>query len=235
MAPACSECGNEIPPYSGRRRFTCSPECSYKRACRHPSRDKTRPPCSECGADCPVRPGKGPHFLTCSEECMQARRRRVYNERVQFKPKHCADCGVELDRQSRSTRCRTCRALNDANKARKSRAKTRATIEAGGQAAKAAEAARRFRLRLNSVYGMTLAEYDAMVDRQDGRCAICNLPPVGRGKTDALVVDHCHNTGRNRELLCGNCNIAIGLLCDDPEVVVRAVEYLRRHRASPPP
>lgn len=65
------------------------------------------------------------------------------------------------------------------------------------------------------------------METQGGLCAICRLSPVGRGKGDILVVDHCHKRGNVRGLLCGNCNIAIGLLRDDPALVDLAAAYLR--------
>jgi hypothetical protein len=81
---------------------------------------------------------------------------------------------------------------------------------------------------LMRLYGLTLDEYDALVDQQDGVRAICREPPVkGRGKR--LVVDHDHQTGRIRGLLCALCNVAIGYLREDPQLFDRAKEYLIRH------
>lgn len=70
-------------------------------------------------------------------------------------------------------------------------------------------------------YGLTEAEYDAIVLQQDGKCLICLRVPV-----DKLVVDHCHTTGRVRGLLCRKCNAAIGILDDSPELLKRAIRYL---------
>jgi Recombination endonuclease VII len=78
------------------------------------------------------------------------------------------------------------------------------------------------------LYGLTLDEYEALVDQQGGVCAICEEPPVkGRGKR--LVVDHDHRTGRPRGLLCALCNVAIGYLREDPRLFDRAKEYLTRY------
>lgn len=77
---------------------------------------------------------------------------------------------------------------------------------------------------LRNLYGISLADYEDMVAAQDGKCAICDKEPEKR----VLEVDHCHQTGRIRGLLCRNCNLAIGKLYDSAEVMERALAYLRR-------
>jgi hypothetical protein len=85
--------------------------------------------------------------------------------------------------------------------------------------------------RLNLLtYGLTVEEYDAMVESQGGVCAICRKPPRGTHARDQrLVVDHCHTSGLNRGLLCNTCNRAIGLLGDDVELLYNAISYLTAH------
>lgn len=74
------------------------------------------------------------------------------------------------------------------------------------------------RLRL---YGLSSCDYDELLAKQGGACAICKSTP-----DRPLVVDHCHATGAIRGLLCGRCNSAIGLLDDDPKRAASAVAYL---------
>ncbi len=75
-------------------------------------------------------------------------------------------------------------------------------------------------------YGITIAQYDEMLRLQGGVCALCRVP--GRmGKYDKLDVDHCHETGRVRGLLCITCNHALGVLGDSAERLERAVAYLK--------
>ena len=71
-------------------------------------------------------------------------------------------------------------------------------------------------------FGLASSEYDKLLTNQGGACAICGTEPNGR----ALAVDHNHDTGLVRGLLCHHCNTAIGLLDDSPERLIRAIEYL---------
>lgn len=79
---------------------------------------------------------------------------------------------------------------------------------------------------LKSKYGITIDDYEAMEKQQGGVCAICNGAPKGK-RYSSLVVDHCHDTGRVRGLLCDHCNRAIGLLGECPSALQNAVRYLQ--------
>jgi len=77
--------------------------------------------------------------------------------------------------------------------------------------------------RVKAMYGMEPEEYIALHEKQGGKCAICqNEPTTQRG----LHLDHCHETGAIRGLLCHNCNVALGCLNDDPALMMRAIKYL---------
>lgn len=80
-------------------------------------------------------------------------------------------------------------------------------------------------------YGLTPEAWQAMSDAQGGLCALCRKP--GRtGRNGKFDVDHCHDTGRVRGLLCRHCNIALGILGDSPEKMDRVMDYLHgKHRA----
>jgi hypothetical protein len=80
---------------------------------------------------------------------------------------------------------------------------------------------------LQSKFGLTLEQYNAMYRKQKGRCAVCNSEPTGRWKK--LHVDHCHKTGKVRGLLCYSCNSAAGLVKDDAEIAIRIAAYLIGH------
>ena len=72
-------------------------------------------------------------------------------------------------------------------------------------------------------YGITQKDYDAILLSQMGVCAICGYRSDG-----VLHVDHNHETGKVRGLLCSNCNRAIGLLKDSPGILRAAALYLER-------
>lgn len=90
----------------------------------------------------------------------------------------------------------------------------------------------RTRARSLQKYGITPGEYDRMYDEQDGLCAIClsqrSRLGTGASRGDVLCVDHDHESGRVRGLLCQRCNRAIGLLGDDHDVLLSAIDYLQR-------
>lgn len=78
---------------------------------------------------------------------------------------------------------------------------------------------------LKRLYGITLAQYDEMLRTQNNLCAICQTDTPGRG-LPSFVVDHCHDTGRVRGLLCHHCNLALGHFKDNPVLLKAAQGYL---------
>jgi hypothetical protein len=76
-------------------------------------------------------------------------------------------------------------------------------------------------------YGLTIDQFSELEQSQGGLCAICGKAPLWRGRK-VLQVDHCHDTGRVRGLLCHYCNSGMGLFRDNPELLEKATAYLRR-------
>jgi hypothetical protein len=81
----------------------------------------------------------------------------------------------------------------------------------------------RRKAEIKKLYGLEMAEYQNMLDAQDHKCAIC-IKPFRKTPN----VDHCHDTGRVRGLLCFNCNRAIGHLQNDTGIIQNAIAYLQR-------
>jgi len=75
-------------------------------------------------------------------------------------------------------------------------------------------------------YNITLLKYEELLSSQNYKCAIC-LEKCASGRR--LSVDHDHNTGRVRGLLCLNCNRAIGNFKEDVNSIKNAITYLERY------
>lgn len=83
----------------------------------------------------------------------------------------------------------------------------------------------RMRERILTGYGMSAEQYAALLESQGGTCAICERPErTGRN----MPVDHCHETGQVRGLLCTSCNLGLGRFADDPTRLRAAADYLER-------
>ena len=85
--------------------------------------------------------------------------------------------------------------------------------------------------QLKKVYGISIEDYKQLFKKQNGVCAICNEPETQvHNKTKQvlnLCVDHDHDTGFVRGLLCKKCNMALGLLQDSSELLQTATNYLK--------
>lgn len=83
---------------------------------------------------------------------------------------------------------------------------------------------RRYGLKFR--YGITQEEYTDLLLRQKGLCALCGTSSQGK-KGAALCVDHDHETGQIRGLLCHNCNTGLGKFKDSIEFLELAIKYLK--------
>lgn len=88
---------------------------------------------------------------------------------------------------------------------------------------------KKMKYRLKKKYGITLLEYNSILFRQSGVCAICGNMEIG-GKR--LSVDHDHNSGNIRGLLCQSCNAGLGLFKENINSLGAAISYLMEYRAS---
>lgn len=75
--------------------------------------------------------------------------------------------------------------------------------------------------KLKLYYGITIEHYETMYATQEGKCATCQT------YYPSLVVDHDHKTGKVRKLLCSKCNLALGYVNDNPEILKNMIEYLK--------
>lgn len=95
---------------------------------------------------------------------------------------------------------------------------------------------RRFKgYSLKSDFNLSIEEYDALLQIQNGLCAICKKPETSKhqsGKVKDLAVDHSHDTNVIRGLLCWVCNTGIGKLGDSPELLREAANYIEKHKKN---
>lgn len=82
------------------------------------------------------------------------------------------------------------------------------------------------KVRLKRSYALSIDEYEAMIIRQSGLCAVCGQLPSDRS---VLHIDHCHKSGKVRELLCTHCNSVLGHAHDNPEILRNAARYIEKH------
>ena len=88
--------------------------------------------------------------------------------------------------------------------------------------------ARKWKLRTK--YGLSIEEFNEMVTRQGNACAVCKKEEsaVFNGVAKRLAVDHCHETGKVRGLLCQSCNIALGNVKDNIKTLNNMIDYLNK-------
>jgi len=103
---------------------------------------------------------------------------------------------------------------------------------ASGHRPPSVNVASRRRARLKHRYGLTDDEVDFLINEQSGNCAICGQPPSDSNTrthwNGKLCVDHDHDTGKVRGLLCNDCNLTVGY-GKSPAILRAAADYLERH------
>lgn len=83
--------------------------------------------------------------------------------------------------------------------------------------------------RLKVRYGLTIKDYEAILKSQKGGCKLCGRGPK---KHRRLAIDHCHNTGRVRGLLCDGCNRSLAIL-EDKITLAKAIDYINSIKEYP--
>ena len=142
--------------------------------------------------------------------------------------KTCRSCGVEkpfddFHRNSRhadgrTSYCKPCAIVRAAEWQKANPEKRRVTARQSHERRLASGKVREDKYKAR--YGITVAQYDALFMEQGGACAICKTTPSGR-----LHVDHDHETGRVRGLLCTRCNQGLGYFLDRADLLRAAAVY----------
>lgn len=84
---------------------------------------------------------------------------------------------------------------------------------------------------LKKKYDITDADFSAMLSKQDGKCAVCRTDTPG-GRFGKWNIDHCHDSGKVRGLLCWACNTGLGKFKDNEDFLASAIQYLRTNKCS---
>lgn len=148
-----------------------------------------------------------------------------------MKVDHCTSCGVILvvsvnwtaAQQAKSTyKCNTCRAEYQRKYHLLNRKERLAAQREHYETNKEHILAKQKEYYIEKTFGLSLEDYADYMERS---CKIC-------GKNEDKVLDHCHTTGKVRDTLCRQCNMALGLFKDNRELIKRAEEYLLEHTKS---
>lgn len=140
---------------------------------------------------------------------------------VFLKTRTCTKCGAEFQHKSNTVRtyCPTCYSAW--------------ASERYANGIKRQPANQKRNNHYERTYGVTLAEYNQMLEAQGGVCAACGSPETKMntrsGQVHNLLIDHNHKSGKVRELLCNNCNVTLGLMNDSPERLIALLKYLEKH------
>jgi Recombination endonuclease VII len=202
----CVECGATfVLVWPSNRKKTCSPECALQRH-RRQQREHQKahyvPRVNSLSAvDCPscgrsFQPTRS-FQKYCSTLC---NRQAIEVNRDRKKaPRVCMKCGAPVEMKPGYPVCDDCKVDPRPNAQARERRRTLRT------------------------YGLTVEDFDRRLADQHGRCAICGTDEPG---TKGWCVDHDHESGAVRGLLCSPCNLAIGYMGDDPERLKAAATYL---------
>lgn len=84
-------------------------------------------------------------------------------------------------------------------------------------------------IHLKKEYGITLEEYEKMLEKQGGVCAICGKKETHNKRKQNLSIDHNHKTNEIRALLCYKCNLAIGYVSENICILKKMISYLQKY------
>lgn len=167
--------------------------------------------CAKCGIEIKFNPGRPGYTVYCSKSCAASGNIKP------IKKFHCESCDQDFEQTQFIPNDQGKYNCPDCNK------RIRNVFNRENY--------------LNKKYNISIQDYENMKIAQDGKCAICKVQEYGRidkdGNTTPLNVDHCHNTGKVRGLLCNSCNTTLGHLQDNPNQLISVIEYLSKHQEIP--
>lgn len=186
--------------------------------------------CKECFRNTYVERSGGLETRLCAvcDQSFEVTKR----SRKRYCSSHCkarASALAQIARNREAKRGRICENCGEEIPAEKQRS-ARYCSEACRKAHAGPMIRRRCMLKTN--YGLTLEQYDALLDSQGGVCALCGGDDPG--VKGVWHVDHCHDSLAVRGLLCSPCNTGLGQFKDRPDVLRRAADYVERNQEIKP-
>jgi Recombination endonuclease VII len=164
-----------------------------------------------------------------------------------MKKRKCNKCGIEkelssnnfckdkYDKSGYTYQCKVCRAIKqkewslaNLDKIKQINDKNKNKRKVFYSSPEGIESSRRAHLK--RTYGLTLEEFNEKLKSQNNKCAICGNEET-RDKHNVFAVDHCHKTGKIRDLLCWKCNSGLGLYNDNKQLLINAIKYLEKHES----
>lgn len=145
------------------------------------------------------------------------------------------DCGHNAKRDRDSNYCHSCymqgwrkKNRKKINKYQRQRHRERIETEDGYREK---VKARNRSLALKRKYGISVDEYNELLRKANNKCEICGSDG-SNGHHGKLCVDHCHDTGRIRGILCDPCNKKLGNAGDSVDSIMTLLKYLQKHEGS---
>jgi hypothetical protein len=181
-------------------------------------------PCNRCKIN-PKIPGRGQLCIDCHGKCRLCGAPAALMPSGYFRP-FCSPCRKGAEQQEF---CSKCGLVRDGSHGSYCNKCYREYSREWGikNPEKVKQKTRRHMVKRE--YGLTITEWNELLVAQQGRCATCRTAePGGRGQ---FHTDHNHETGKIRGLLCANCNVALGMACEDPVRLRALAAYVEHHAA----
>ena len=166
-------------------------------------------------------------YVSKCKECRRKRAKESYTPRIRV-----SDRNLEEESRSKSKVCYGCKEL----KAYSKYGKSANSVDGLSHKCKVCRRIRAKEIycplktrtkKLKREYGMTLKDFDWLINSQNNKCAICGFKLKPGRHTH---IDHCHKCGTVRGLLCSSCNMALGMFLDDPLIIAAALKYVEEHK-----
>lgn len=174
--------------------------------------------CKIC--DKPFSPKSHKHLL-CSKDCIKENKRRIsvesyYRVRGNNVPFRGRNYNTDYEKLTKKEQRKRYREKNKDKIKERSKEYTLKSVD------------KRKEYYLKKFFKMSLEDYNNMLSSQNNSCKICGAHESEF--TKKLAVDHCHETGKIRGILCHNCNKSLGSFKDSIEILQRAIDYLNKSR-----